>query len=141
MIVGVVSSREFGYYAFGTTIGVMLRTLPNTLALMLSTRLIQRFGKAKDPQDSSTMVLVSLWVSAYAMAFIVGGIVLILPCLLTYASPQYLPEEKVIGTLVIANSLLFSVPKTSSFLLANEKKRVLFATLCVATVAESILVF
>ena len=141
IIVGKVSPKEFGYYAFGTTIGMMLSMLPNTLGVVLSTRLIQRFGKTNDPKDSSAMVLISLWVSAYVMAFIAGGIVLTFPYFLAYFFPEYLLGRDAIITIVVANCLLFSMPITTSFLLANEKKRTLLAVLCVSIVIESLFVF
>ena len=141
VIVNAVPSAVFGYYAFGTTIGTMLSMLPNTLAIVLSTRLIRRFGRSQDPRDSSVMVLSSLWVSAYSMAFIAGGFVLTLPYLLVYVFPQFLPGADVITILVVANCLLFSIPVTSNFLLASEKKGLLLATLCGAILVEGMLVF
>lgn len=141
VIVNAVPSVVFGYYAFGTTIGMMLNMLPNTLATVLSTRLIRRFGRSQDPRDSSVMVLTALWLSAYSMAFIAGGIVLALPYLLAYIFPQFLPGTDVITILVVANGLLFAIPVTSNFLLASEKKGLLLVTLCGAILVESILVF
>jgi O-antigen/teichoic acid export membrane protein len=141
VISGSVSDTDFGYYAFGTTIGMMLTMLPNTLGVVLTPRLIQRFGRSREPKDSSKIVLASLWISAYVMAIVAGGVIIVMPYLLSYVFPTYLPGINVIDALIVANCFLFSVPVASSFLLASEKKRLLLLIYCVSILLEGFLVF
>lgn len=141
VILGLVSATEFGYYAFGTTLGIMLAMLPNTLGVVLSTRMIKAFGKSASLNDNSVMVVVSFWVSSYVMAFISGIAIIVMPFFLNYFFYQYLPGLQIITILVVANCLLFSLPVGSNFLLASGKLRTLFAIIFAATIFEGILIY
>ena len=141
VILGRVSAAEFGYYAFGTTLGVMLAMLPNTLGVVLSTRMIKAFGRADGLNDNSAMVVVSFWVCSYVMAFISGISIIVIPFFLNYFFHKYLPGVQIITILMVANCLLFSLPVGYSFLLARGKLHTLFAIIFTATMFEGILVF
>jgi len=141
VIVSGVSGTEFGYYAFGTALGMMITMLPNSLGVALSSQLIQKFGKSSGPKQSSTMIFASLWVCAYLMAFISGIIIIAMPYLLNYFFQKYLPGIGTITTLAVANCILFSIPVGSGFLLAIGKLRICLILICIGTIAEGVLVF
>jgi len=139
VLANLLTAIEFGYYAFGATIGMFLYTIPGSLGMVLSTRLIKNFGATGDPKESSTMVLLSLLVSSYGMAFIAGGVIIGTSFLLNNFLHSYLPGEDLIKIVIIANCLLFSLPITSNFLLSIERKKVVFSILGIMIMLEILL--
>jgi O-antigen/teichoic acid export membrane protein len=131
---------EFGYYAFGTTLGTMLAIIPSTLAVVLSTHFIKN-SSIENPGADSKVVKVSFLICSVCMAFIAGVAVLTMPYLLFYFFPQYVDAEKVISTLIFANCIIFPFPVASSFILANEKRRALAVGLATAAFLEAISVW
>jgi len=139
ILTSVTSAIDFGYYAFGVTIGMFLYTIPSTLGVVLSTRLIKKYGATGNPATSSAMVTVSLLVSSYGMAFITGGVIIGIPFLLNNFLHSYLPGEDLIKIVIVANCVLFALPVTSNFLLSIERKKIVFAMLASMIVLEILL--
>ena len=124
VLTSMIPTIDFGYYAFGATIGMFLYTIPSVLGVVLSTRLIKKYGATSNPAASGTMVTVSLLVSSYGMAFITGGVIISIPFLLNNFLHSYLPGEDLIKIVIVANCTLFALPVTSNFLLSVERKKI-----------------
>ena len=139
ILTSILTSTDFGYYAFGMTIGMFLYTIPNTLGVVLSTNLIQKFGVTGDPNASNSMITVSIFLTSYLMAFISGGVVIIIPFLLNHFLNSYLPGENLIKIVIVANCALFALPIASNFLLSIQRKKIVFSLLALMIILEVLL--
>lgn len=136
-----VPASALGYYGLGATMGLLLYMLPNTLAIVLFTRQIERFGATGDPKASESLVSAPLFFSGYIMAFVAGGLTLSMPFLIHYLVPVYSPGTRAATFQVIGNCLLFAVPVASNFLISTGRKEPMFGALAVGTIVEAGLVF
>lgn len=140
VVAALVPPVEFGYYGLGSTIGGFLYTLPNSLAFVLYTKQIERFGSTGQPNASRHLVVGPLRFSSFAMAFAAGASLVFVPFLIRHVVPAYEPGESAAMLQIAGNCLLFAVPVGSNFLLSLGKQRHLFATLLLATGAQALLV-
>lgn len=141
ILTSIINSIDFGYYAFGMTVGMFLFTIPGTLGMVLSTYLIQNFGATGNPKTSNSIISVSIFLSSYLMAFIAGAIVIIIPFLLNHFLQNYISGENVIKIVVVSNCALFALPITNNFLLSIKKKNIVFSILFLMIIFEVLFVW
>ncbi len=140
IVAAVVSKAQMGYYGLGTTFGLFLYMIPNTLAIVLFTRQIAAFGATGDPRTRESIVLLPIQFSGYVMAFVAGAMMLAMPFIIHYVTPAYGPALQVARLQVVANCLLFVVPIGVNYLISTDRRRQMITTLAGAVVFEAALV-
>jgi len=136
----MVPVANLGYYGLGATLGLLLFMIPNTLAVVLFTRQIEQFGATGDPRSSESLVLPPLQFSGYIMALMAGGTVMVVPFIIYYLLPNYLPATRVAIFQVIGNCLLFAVPISTQFLASVKQIWRVFSVLLMGALIEALLV-
>lgn len=141
IVAGVVSRQELGYYGFGAAMGLFLNMIPNTLAVVLFPRQIERFGTTGDPKAAESLVIPPLFVTAYIMALVGGAVILSIPMLTTYIVPTYSGANDVASIQVVGNCLLGVVPLASNFLISIQSHKRILLCLVAAIILEVVLVY
>ena len=141
VVAGVVSRQELGYYGFGAAMGLFLNMIPNTLAVVLFSRQIERFGATGDPLAAESLVIPPLFVTAYIMALVGGAVILSIPMLTSYIVPSYTSANEVASIQVVGNCLLGVVPLASNFLISIQRQTRTLLCLVAATILEVVLVY
>jgi O-antigen/teichoic acid export membrane protein len=140
IVASVVPASALGFYGLGAVLGLFLYMIPNTLAVVLFSKQIERFGATGDARASASLVSPPLLASGYFMAFVAGAATLTIPVIIFYLVPAYVPGTRVAMLQVTGNCLLFAVPVASSFLISAGVQRHVFLGLTVAVVVEAALV-
>ncbi|OFV91970.1 MAG: hypothetical protein A3H95_16035 [Acidobacteria bacterium RIFCSPLOWO2_02_FULL_64_15] len=140
IVAGAVSRTDLGYYGLGTTFGLFLYLVPNTLAMVLFTRQIAAFGATGDPRKSESIVLPPIQASGYVMAWLAGAMVLAMPFIVHYVTPSYSPALRVATLQVIGNCLLFAMPVAANYLISTKRQALLVAIVGVVALFEIALV-
>jgi O-antigen/teichoic acid export membrane protein len=140
VVASAVPAATLGYYGVGTVFGLFLYMVPNTLATVLFTKQIERFGGSGNAETTETLVSRPILLSGYGMALAAGGVTLILPLFIHYLLPAYRPATRTATFQVLGNCLLFAVPLSANALIATGRHRPLFAVLAAAVGAEIVLV-
>jgi len=140
VVAAAVPATHMGYYALGTTLGLFLYLVPNTLAMVLFTRQIAESGAGHGLTRSESLVLIPIQLSGYVMAWIAGAMIVAMPFIIHYITPAYAPALRTASLQVVGNCLLFAVPVGANFLISVKQQRALVATLAAAMVFEAVLV-
>jgi O-antigen/teichoic acid export membrane protein len=140
VVAGIVSRQELGYYGFGAAMGLFLNMIPNTLAVVLFSRQIERFGATGDPLAAESLVIPPLFITAYVMALVGGAMILSIPMLTSYIVPAYTSANEVASIQVVGNCLLGVVPLASNFLISIQRQTRTLLWLLAATILEVVLV-
>jgi lipopolysaccharide exporter len=141
VVSGVVSRQELGYYGFGAAMGLFLNMIPNTLAIVLFSRQIERFGAMGDPLAAESLVIPPLFVTAHFMALVGGALILSIPMLTAYIVPAYTSANEVSSIQVMGNCLLGVAPLASNFLISIQRQTRILYCLVAATILEVALVY
>ena len=136
VVAALVPTSTMGYYGLGTTLGLFLYMIPNTLATVLFTRQIEHMGATGNPRSSEPLVLPPLQMSGYIMALVSGGAVLSIPFFIRYVAPNYLPGTSAAIFQVIGNCFLFAVPISTQILASVNKIMLVFCTLFIGLLLE-----
>jgi O-antigen/teichoic acid export membrane protein len=141
IVAWIVPAEALGYYGLGATMGIFLYMLPNMLAMVLFTKQIEQFGSTGDVKTLESLVYPPFLFCGYCMAFIAGGLILLLPFILRHFFPAYLAGSGTITLQMVANCLLFPVPVAANFLISTDRKAQLLILLLLGTVTMTGLVF
>jgi O-antigen/teichoic acid export membrane protein len=140
IVASAVSRTQMGYYGLGTTLGLFLYMVPNTLAIVLFTKQIAAFGATGDPRTRESIVLLPIQFSGYVMALIAGAMMLAMPFIIHYLTPAYGPALRVARLQVVANCLLFVVPVGVNYLISTGQRRRMVVIVVAAALFEAALV-
>jgi len=133
-------AEDMGHYGLGTTLGLFLYMVPSTLAIVLFTRQIERFGATNDPRALEPLVSLPMRLSGYIMGLVAGSVALAMPFIIYYVVPAYWPGRRAAVMQLIGNCLLFAVPVGSHFLISSGRQHQVFGALAAGLVFESGLV-
>lgn len=133
-----VSSVEFGFYTFGTTLGAMIALLPNTLGVIFSSELIQSVASSNQQSIKSRVLATSVYYCAWIISFIVGLFHIIGPFLINEFFEKYKAGYGIIGVVFLSYSLLFPLPMFSSYMIAIKRSRMLIMIMLFYLIVESL---
>lgn len=140
LVARVVSGSDLGYYGFGVAIGMSLNMVPNTLAVVLYTRFIERFGATGNARSAEPLLLPPLFAIGYIMALVGGSLVTVLPYVIQYIVPAYAGSNRLVYLHVVANCFLCVVPVITNFMLSINRKSRVIGSLIIATGMKIVLV-
>ncbi|MGD0088592.1 MAG: oligosaccharide flippase family protein [Planctomycetota bacterium] len=136
VIVSQFDGKTLGFYALAIMINGMLSSVPASVANVLYPRLLERFGATNDPKASVSLLLAPLRLSALLVVFLIAGGVLLLPPVIRFVLPKYIPSLALIEILVPGGFFLSLTFISGNALLSFDRLKLFFAIqLCAAAAA------
>ena len=99
---------QLGYYALGIMACSLVSLIPQSVASVLYSRMLERFGANSDPTSLRGLLINPTRVVAALMAVIVGMAVLILILVVRFLLPSYSPSVPIL-TILIPGAFFYAV--------------------------------
>ncbi len=125
MIAANLGVVVLGYYALGIMVNSFLSIIPGSVASTLYPKMLERFAIRKDFSDSENLLFGALRVSAVVMLITISSVSFIVPLLIKFFLPKYLPSILIIKILILG-SFFYSLSTIAGiYLISIDKQRYL----------------
>ncbi|MDD5492141.1 MAG: hypothetical protein PHV60_05625, partial [bacterium] len=116
-----------GYYAIGILVSNLIGLIPGSIASVLYPKMLERFGATGNPTTLMSLLDGPVRVVVMLMSLLIGGCILILPLLIKFFLPKYLPSIPFLGILVSAAFFFGAASVPGNFIIAVNKQKPLIA--------------
>lgn len=127
MIIGFLDRVNLGYYSIATMMHSYIFQMPNLIYAVLFPGFYEAFGRASNIQTIRNYYEYPALTFAYLFPIFVGLAILILPLILNYLLPKYLPG-KMPAIILMLGTFFISITNMSGYLLIalNKQKFIVF---------------
>ena len=132
VIVSYMGATVLGYYALGIMASNLIGLVPGSIANVLYPKMLERFGASGSEVALRGLMVGPIRAMAAVISLLIGGAVLILPLLIRFFVPKYLPSVSLFGILISAAFFYASATIPGSFLVAINKQKILIKIQIVA---------
>jgi len=108
VIAARLGETQLGYYVLGIMASNLVSLIPNSVASVLYSRMLERFGANNDPTSLRGLLINPTRAVAALMAIIVGGVVLVLILVVRFILPSYSHSIPVL-TILIPGAFFYAV--------------------------------
>ena len=127
VIAAYMGTTVLGYYALGIMASNLIGMVPGSIASVLYPKMLERFGATGNPTALKGLFVGPARLMAGFMSLIIGGAVIILPLLIKFLLPKYLPSVPLFGILISAAFFYAAASIPGSFMVSINKQRSLIA--------------
>ncbi|MDD5492725.1 MAG: oligosaccharide flippase family protein [bacterium] len=116
-----------GYYAIGILVSNLIGLIPGSIASVLYPKMLERFGATGRSTTLMSLLDGPVRVVVMLLSLLIGGCILILPQLIKFFLPKYLPSVPFLGILVSAAFFFGAASVPGNFIIAVNKQKPLIA--------------
>lgn len=127
VIASYMEATMLGYYALGIMASNIIGLVPGSFSGVLYPKMLERFGATKNPYALKGLFAAPARLMAGFMCFVIGAVVIILPVLIKYTVPKYLPSLPLLGILIPGAFFYASAGIPGCFVLAIDRQRLIIA--------------
>jgi O-antigen/teichoic acid export membrane protein len=127
MIASYMGATMLGYYALSIMLSNLIGLIPGSIASVLYPKWLERFGATGNPTALKGLFVGPVRVVVAFMSLLIGGAVLILPFLIKFLLPKYLPSVPLFGILIPAAFFYAAASIPGSFMVSINRQRSLIA--------------
>jgi O-antigen/teichoic acid export membrane protein len=122
MIAGMIDQINLGYYGIGLSIANFLFAGASTVAFTLYPFMLEKFGQSNDVSQSEKLVYTPLIILSYLMAVACPLVALLVPLLITYVLPAYIPGINAAIILILGIYFMCIMTISGNFLVSINKQ-------------------
>jgi O-antigen/teichoic acid export membrane protein len=125
IIAKYLNSIELGYYAFAFFIIELITFIPNTIAVVLFPRIIEKYGQILNKSKLLNYYLIPIKIIAYFVPLLIAGMFIYVGFLSNLIFPKYIPALPVISYLLFVSFFISLRPILSVFFITINKEKCL----------------
>ncbi len=132
VIAASMGATMLGYYALGIMSSNLIGLVPSSIASVLYPKMLERFGANGNPTALKSLFVGPTRLMAGFVSLLIGGAMIILPFLIKFILPKFLPSVSLFIILLPAAFFYAAASIPGSFMVSINKQRLLIVIQIVA---------
>lgn len=139
MIGTFLGKTQLGYYSLAVTTAGAILFIPSLVSSVIFPYILERYGKRENKKDIQAHLFQSTWAMSQIMPIVGAMVFVVVPFLVFYLFPDYLPGMFPIKLLIFATFFMAILANASNFLITINKEKTLFRVIVSTAVLAAIL--
>jgi O-antigen/teichoic acid export membrane protein len=122
MIRNLLDNTSLGYYSIAIMAHNFVFSFPNAVSVLMFPRFQHRFGQTQNLADLEPLLRTPLLTMTWAVPVFCGGVFLVLPTVVHYILPRYVPGLEAMKILLVGTSFICLTHMPNQFLITLDKQ-------------------